>query len=673
MSKAESKPEHSADPLIGYTIFKNLWPKSQKDMEVRKGVRWSELVRFIEDQENVHYTNKKDCPLISLCSYGSEKTEKGVLRHASNVRKVYGVEIDYDGEQMTPAEAQKLLRDAGIRAVIYTSPSHRPEHPRWRALLPLSKPHAPEDRARMVGKVNAALGGVVSRESFTLSQSFYIGHVRNAEYLVYETHGKPVDRVKIEPQMPGGTETDEEYNPQFDATPDEVFIESYEKGEGRYDATLALTSRWVSRGINPEKVRARLKKFVYHAERDGVAPKTAQGEDLYKTIDRLVDSAVKKYGVKKEAEDQEPQEDEFWLDVSSFSEPAEPPKFVINGWLSYPNVSLYSAHGGSGKSSIALEICVRVALGMSVFGEECRQGPVFYISAEDDRDVIHHRLQAILKSMGVPASRLQGKLFIRDATQDDTILFHAPERFGEEPYVTPRFRLLRKLIKKHDPVFVVLDNAIDHYAGNENNRTQVRTFIRRLHGLSKLGSGRNIMLLAHVDASTLKDGEKGKGFSGSTAWHNSVRNLWYQFREGDVNLLTLRKINYARPGAVVKIEWDDEHGKFSMGKTITPNTMVNKNSFRILRIVVSLDNEGIPMFSEDSKKGNVVAKILAHPLCPDELKTAQGPRAVRAAIKLLRQDGLIEEVQGLDRNRHPRKYLKPTKEGRLTASNTDEE
>ncbi len=42
----------------------------------------------------------------------------------------------------SPAEAAARLGRSGVEAMAYTTPSHTPERPRWRAILPLRDPVA---------------------------------------------------------------------------------------------------------------------------------------------------------------------------------------------------------------------------------------------------------------------------------------------------------------------------------------------------------------------------------------------------------------------------------------------------------------------------------------------------------------------------------------------------
>ena len=63
--------------------------------------------------------------------------------------------------------------------MLYTSPSHTEEKPRWRVLCPTSRDLPPEQRAKLVARLDGIFGGVFAPESFTLSQSYYYGSVNN--------------------------------------------------------------------------------------------------------------------------------------------------------------------------------------------------------------------------------------------------------------------------------------------------------------------------------------------------------------------------------------------------------------------------------------------------------------------------------------------------------------
>ncbi|MDY7096753.1 MAG: AAA family ATPase [Pseudomonadota bacterium] len=120
---------------------------------------------------------KADLPWLKLASFGDERSRKGSLRHNGNLLSIDGVEGDHDAGTLTPQEAAEKLRSAGIAALIHTSPSHKPERPRWRVLCPTDAPLPPGDRERLVARLNGVLEGALHPESFALSQGFYYGSV----------------------------------------------------------------------------------------------------------------------------------------------------------------------------------------------------------------------------------------------------------------------------------------------------------------------------------------------------------------------------------------------------------------------------------------------------------------------------------------------------------------
>lgn len=106
---------------------------------------------------------------------------------------------------------------------------------------------------------------------------------------------------------------------------------------------------------------------------------------------------------------------------------------------------------------------------------------------------------------------------------------------------------MHKLCINIQPDLIIIDNASDAFAGSEINRQQVRGFIRQLAGLAK-DCDAGLILLAHVDKQTSRgmSGAGSESYSGSTAWHNSVRSRVFLSREGASQMLTLehQKSNY---------------------------------------------------------------------------------------------------------------------------------
>ena len=90
--------------------------------------------------------SKDQLPWLKMANFGAVTTAKGSLRHDANVLSVTGIEADYDGEKISVDDAIETLEKAGVGALLYTSPSHEPDKPRWRVLCPLSTLCKPSER-----------------------------------------------------------------------------------------------------------------------------------------------------------------------------------------------------------------------------------------------------------------------------------------------------------------------------------------------------------------------------------------------------------------------------------------------------------------------------------------------------------------------------------------------
>lgn len=139
----------------------------------------------------VRAPSKADLPLIKLATFAGDR------RSNETLETVYGIEGDYDGGAVEPAVAASQLGVAGICGLIATTPSHRPDAPRWRVWCPLSQPIAPAERHAMTARLNGVLGGVLAPESFVASQAFYVGAVDGGEPMqCYPIGGEPLDTVQ---------------------------------------------------------------------------------------------------------------------------------------------------------------------------------------------------------------------------------------------------------------------------------------------------------------------------------------------------------------------------------------------------------------------------------------------------------------------------------------------
>lgn len=236
--------------------------------------------------------------------------------------------------------------------------------------------------------------------------------------------------------------------------------------------------------------------------------------------------------------------------------PSPPPIFVWDGYLPRGVVSLWGAHGGTGKSYMALMLATAVATGRPLFGIDTEAAPALFVSLEDGARTVRHRLAAICRAWCIDPLSLAGRLHIVDGTQNPE-LFAADHRDAGE--VTPAYVELSKLVDGTQAGLVVVDNASDSFGGDEINRRQVRGFMRSLGLIAKLNDCA-VTLLAHVDKNTSRNkrAEGGEGYSGSTAWHNSARSrIFMTGGAGEPLVLEHQKSNFGKKRDPLTLVWPE--------------------------------------------------------------------------------------------------------------------
>ena len=224
-------------------------------------------------------SEKAHLPWLKLARFGEARTEKGSLRHDDNVLAISGVEADYDGEQIAFAEAVERLAKADLLALAYTSPSHTEAAPRWRVLCPLSEELPSDRRAHLLGRLNGVFEGALSGESWTLSQSYYFGSVRNnPAHQVALVEGTPIDQLDELDQLWRGKPNTGAAVPTRSGTGfhlgplDEAALAAeIVNGANYHQASLRLLGRWAFNGVPVMEARQKLidlMESVFPADRD---------------------------------------------------------------------------------------------------------------------------------------------------------------------------------------------------------------------------------------------------------------------------------------------------------------------------------------------------------------------------------------------------------------------
>ena len=341
----------------------------------------------------------------------------------------------------------------------------------------------------------------------------------------------------------------------------------------------------------------------------------------------------------------------------------EPPAWRLDGWLPEGTVTLLAANGGVGKSNLSLQLGVALVHGQQFMDIATKPSRVLVLSGEDEARTVHFRVANICQDMQVPMASLAGRMTVYDLTQQDCVLWR-------DGHPTERMQWLADQAVRLKAEVIVIDNASDVFADNENDRTAVRGFMRALNLIAHVTRAA-VLLLAHVDKASVRMGagqDTNSTFSGSTAWNNSARSRWAMVREEQVVTIRHEKCNLGPLQEEIRVEFDPTAKVFKRfgsvpGAGAAAALLRNGNRVAILRLLIEAERAGQRLSM--SAQANNNAWLALH--------GADGfPRLERrdffSFLFEMQRDGLLEEVEYLRPNRTKSKCLALTEVGRLRAA-----
>jgi AAA domain len=199
---------------------------------------------------------------------------------------------------------------------------------------------------------------------------------------------------------------------------------------------------------------------------------------------------------------------------------------VKNLVLDKSQVMIYGRHG-TGKSTLAIEMGVDVALGQPWHGRKVRQGTVVYIASEDAHG-FRARLDALLRDRGITLDDLGGRFL--ELTSRPHLL--KPEEVTE----------LIKELKPLNPVLIFVDTMARAAAGaDENSAQEMGVMIENCQTIINQ-TGATVVLLHH----TGKDASKGA--RGSSAIPGAVDTEVFLERPDENENLRIAHIGKMRGG-----------------------------------------------------------------------------------------------------------------------------
>jgi RecA-family ATPase len=241
-------------------------------------------------------------------------------------------------------------------------------------------------------------------------------------------------------------------------------------------------------------------------------------------------------------------------------------KWLVPDYIPMRTVTLLTGDGGVGKSLLAMQLMTCVSAGRPFLGMECTQGRAFGLFCEDEDQILHHRQLRMSEALHV-ADKDLAHFYYLDRAGEDSVMYGPMLEDSRSMDFTDFYFRIHKIIRAIKPILIVFDTAADIFGASENNRPDVRAFIRTLRKLS-YDFNAAVVLCAHPSQSGI---QSGRGYSGSTAWHNSVRSRIYLTKPDDGSndddrLISGKKNNYGpaqgdlriryTAGAFLRIEGD---------------------------------------------------------------------------------------------------------------------
>jgi RecA-family ATPase len=328
-----------------------------------------------------------------------------------------------------------------------------------------------------------------------------------------------------------------------------------------------------------------------------------------------------------------------FVNINAWCDRAPPPReWAVLERFPLRNVSLLSGEGAIGKTIVLQQLAAASVLGRGWLDALPEPGPAIYLNAEDEEGELHRRFADIATNLyEVPLSELAKDLHLLAFAGKDAVLAHADRQGLVKP--TPLFERITEAARDIRPKIIVLDTSADIFAGNENDRSQVRQFIGLLRGLSIAGNS-GVIVALHPSLTGISS---GTGLSGSTAWHNSVRARAYlhtikvEDTEPDKTLrqLDFMKSNYSALADSVTLRW--KAGVF------VPDA--KPGSLERMAADAKADTAFMALLDKFTRQGrNVSHKPTSNNFAPSEFSKEPGAPSKLALVDAMRRLFMAEKI-----------------------------
>ena len=598
-------PDTALPRQFAMTIFPNNHAQSAR----RVTGTVEEIVGAIGLKAPPEFAAKGEMPMLSFAEYGHVPTARGSLRHTANLQKVHGVIGDYDDGRITIDRACALLRALNVKAVLYSSASSTAAAPRWRVLVPLSKPINSDRYAAVLERLDAIFGWTLDPSSYKAVQGFYFGRVRGAqyEYQYLETGGE-----RYLDEIEGGLDPSPERRPKMFPRDSEMPVEAIDDRvmADVEEAVMALPEPFW-RDYGPwMKVALALKSLVPAGQgqralalwhRFSEQDRRYDHAEARRKWDSAEPAAITHHSIFKWARDEgwagphvAPRRRFNVIPANEYAEGA-PLEWIIKGVLPKAGLGVIYGASGSGKSFMILDMLASIAEGIPWRGFRVNKARVIYVAAEGAAG-LRRRTQALTRERKISVENIG-------------VIADAPNLLADEDAEG----LVDALCRFKGDLIVIDTLAQAMPGGDENSSKDMGGLLERARRIHDRTGGM-VLLIHHAG----KDAARGaRGWSGLRAAADFEAEVT---RDGEARVLKLTKLKDGNDG-------------LSFG-------------FRLKQVDLGRDDDGDPLSS------CVIEHVDVVPSRP-KLPTGKRQRAVYKVAMELTQNGkvaaarIIEQVVSL--------------------------
>ncbi|WP_426437795.1 AAA family ATPase [Bradyrhizobium genosp. P] len=261
------------------------------------------------------------------------------------------------------------------------------------------------------------------------------------------------------------------------------------------------------------------------------------------------------------------------------------------------NVNLLYGDGGTGKTTLAIQIAVAVSDGRPIFGRETIKAPVLLVLAEDVVGEVQPRIAAAVEYLKADWDTLDLRAW---CLPGHSISLARVSEMGQIKLL-PFYRDLECKLAERPGSFVVLDSLADIAQMGEADRLGPNAFLKDVLGGLARKHKATLLVLGHPSKKAMED---GSGYSGSTGFRNAVRNMLALKAEKATPFVLLERLknNYGAKGAVTtRLLWSD--GIFVPASAVDVKTQEEPMYKATLGAIYELIDKGIQVCRNNQGDG----------------------------------------------------------------------